>query len=100
MWKEMRLIDFQWNGAHTGKVPPEKAITVRIYCPDNNLLRGSSSMVFSSRPLNSTSLQSRLKRYPALFGVPFLVIIVGASFGLQTFTQTRYDLQDQKVQQV
>ncbi|EGN95816.1 hypothetical protein SERLA73DRAFT_38982, partial [Serpula lacrymans var. lacrymans S7.3] len=26
--------------------------------------------------------------------------IVGASFGLQSFTQTRYDLQDQKVKQV
>ncbi|OJA10462.1 hypothetical protein AZE42_05717 [Rhizopogon vesiculosus] len=56
--------------------------------------------MFSSKPLNPTPLQSRLKRHPSLFGIPFLVIIVGASFGLQTFMQTRYDLQDQKVQQI
>ncbi|KAG1827602.1 cytochrome c oxidase assembly protein COX16-domain-containing protein [Suillus subaureus] len=57
-------------------------------------------MPFSSNPVNPSPLQSRLKRHPALFGVPFLLIIVGASFGLQTFTQTRYDLQDQKVKQI
>jgi len=26
-----------------------------------------------------------------LFGIPFLILIVGGSFGLQSFTQTRYD---------
>lgn len=41
-----------------------------------------------------------IKKYPALFGVPFVLLMVGASFGLTTFTQTRYDLHDQKVQQV
>ncbi|KAG1788281.1 cytochrome c oxidase assembly protein COX16-domain-containing protein [Suillus variegatus] len=57
-------------------------------------------MPFSSKPINPSPLHSRLKRNPALFGVPFLLIIIGASFGLQTFTQTRYDLQDQKVKQM
>ena len=55
---------------------------------------------FPSRPLNKSPLYLRLKRHPALFGVPFLLVMVGASFGLQSFTQTRYDLQSQKVTQV
>ncbi|KAH7889206.1 cytochrome c oxidase assembly protein COX16-domain-containing protein [Phlebopus sp. FC_14] len=55
---------------------------------------------FQSNPINSSPLRSTLKRYPGLFGVPFVLIIVGASFGLQSFTQTRYDLHDQKVKQV
>ncbi|KAG2135213.1 cytochrome c oxidase assembly protein COX16-domain-containing protein [Suillus bovinus] len=57
-------------------------------------------MPFPSKPVNLSPFQSRLKRYPALFGIPFLLIVVGASFGLQTFTQTRYDLQDHKVKQM
>ena len=55
---------------------------------------------FASKPLNKSPLYRRLKRHPALFGVPFLLVMVGASFGLQTFTQTRYDLHSQKVTQV
>jgi len=55
---------------------------------------------FPSRPLNKSPLYLRLKRHPALFGVPFLLVMVGASFGLQTFTQTRYDLHSQKITQV
>jgi len=35
-----------------------------------------------------------------MFGVPFLLLMVGASFGLQAFTQTRYDLHSQKVTQM
>ncbi|RDB23061.1 Cytochrome c oxidase assembly protein COX16, mitochondrial [Hypsizygus marmoreus] len=57
-------------------------------------------MAFSSRPLRTTSLNRLVARYPALFGVPFVLLIVGASYGLTTFTQTRYDLHDQKVKQV
>ncbi|SRR6266702_3424775 len=55
---------------------------------------------FASRPLNKSPLHTRLKRYPVLFGIPFLLVMVGASFGLQTFAQTRYDLHSQKVTQV
>jgi hypothetical protein len=55
---------------------------------------------FASKPLNKSPLYRRLKKHPALFGVPFLLVMVGASFGLQTFTQTRYDLHSQKVTQV
>ncbi|TXT03885.1 hypothetical protein VHUM_04308 [Vanrija humicola] len=35
-----------------------------------------------------------------MFGLPFLSIVVVSSFALKTFTQTRYDLNDQKVQSV
>ncbi|PFH46068.1 hypothetical protein AMATHDRAFT_115381, partial [Amanita thiersii Skay4041] len=56
--------------------------------------------VFPSRPLNASSWYTRIQKNPALFGVPFLVLMVGASFALTTFTQTRYDLHDQKVKQV
>ncbi|KAI0306246.1 cytochrome c oxidase assembly protein COX16-domain-containing protein [Multifurca ochricompacta] len=55
---------------------------------------------FTSRPLNKPPLHRRLKKYPGLFGIPFLLVMVGASFGLQTFTQTRYDLHNQKVTQM
>ncbi|GAA5964814.1 hypothetical protein JCM21900_001454 [Sporobolomyces salmonicolor] len=42
-----------------------------------------------------------LRRHPfAIFGAPFLATVVLASFALSSFTQTRYDLRDQKVQAV
>lgn len=41
---------------------------------------------------------SKVHRHPFfMFGLPFLATIVGASFALTTFTQTRYDLRDQQV---
>ncbi|KAH9900802.1 cytochrome c oxidase assembly protein COX16-domain-containing protein [Cubamyces lactineus] len=52
---------------------------------------------FSSNPLNAPTYSKIFRKHPALFGVPFVLIIVGASFGLQQFTQTRYDLHAQKV---
>ncbi|THH28208.1 hypothetical protein EUX98_g5987 [Antrodiella citrinella] len=52
---------------------------------------------FQSNPLNPKPVHRVFRRHPTYFGVPFLLIMVGASYGLQTFTQTRYDLQDQKV---
>ncbi|KAL9715470.1 Cytochrome oxidase assembly [Leucoagaricus gongylophorus] len=55
---------------------------------------------FSSRPLGTSQLNRSIKRNPALFGVPFILLMVVASYGLTTFTQTRYDLHDQKVKQV
>ncbi|KAF8552013.1 hypothetical protein OG21DRAFT_1466370 [Imleria badia] len=55
---------------------------------------------FQSNPLNPSLLQRKIKRHPALFGLPFILIMVGASFGLQSFTQTRYDLQDKKIRQL
>lgn len=42
-----------------------------------------------------------LRRHPFThFGLPFLGLIVLSSFALTSFTQTRYDLRDQKVQSV
>ncbi|KAG8922491.1 Cytochrome oxidase assembly, partial [Tulasnella sp. 408] len=56
--------------------------------------------VFPSRPYNPNAPSNRvnaiLRKYPLLFGGPFIGIIVIASFGLSSFTQTRYDLQKQK----
>ena len=55
---------------------------------------------FSRNPLNEATYSRLFRRHPALFGVPFVLLIVGASFGMQQFTQTRYDLQSQKVSAV
>ena len=61
--------------------------------------------MFQSQPLNPTPFQktvaSKLRNRPFLyFGVPFLSIVVLASYGLQGFTKTRYDYHDTKVQTV
>ena len=55
---------------------------------------------FRSNALNQSSVARAVRRSPLLFGVPFVCLIVGASFGLQAFTQTRYELHSQKVTQV
>ncbi|RUP49496.1 cytochrome c oxidase assembly protein COX16-domain-containing protein [Jimgerdemannia flammicorona] len=59
---------------------------------------------FPSKPLNPTALTSfshRVKRNPLLFfGLPFMLTVVGASFGLSHLTQTRYDVRDQTMKVV
>ncbi|KAI0782248.1 cytochrome c oxidase assembly protein COX16-domain-containing protein, partial [Abortiporus biennis] len=55
---------------------------------------------FTNNPVNASRLSKTLRKHPSIFGIPFLLIVVGASYGLSTFTQTRYDLQDKKVHQV
>lgn len=55
---------------------------------------------FSSRPLGQKSINRVIKKHPSLFGVPFLLLMVAASYGLTPFTQARYDLHDQKVKHV
>ncbi|KAL6301642.1 cytochrome c oxidase assembly protein COX16-domain-containing protein [Sparassis latifolia] len=55
---------------------------------------------FASHSLRASPVHRTLRRHPSLFGVPFVLIIVGASFAMQSFTQTRYDLHDQKISQV
>ncbi|KAK1227768.1 Cytochrome oxidase assembly [Marasmius sp. AFHP31] len=54
-------------------------------------------MVFESKPLNPTKLNRTIQQKPWLFGIPFVLLMVAASYGMTTFTQTRYDLHDQKV---
>ncbi|EIN07033.1 hypothetical protein PUNSTDRAFT_71377 [Punctularia strigosozonata HHB-11173 SS5] len=54
---------------------------------------------FQSNPVKPSRTSTLLRKHPSLFGVPFIVMMVAASFGLAQFTQTRYDLQDQKVTQ-
>lgn len=63
-------------------------------------ITGDEMPSFQSNPLNVNPLHRTLQKHPAYFGIPFLLIMVGASYGLQSFTQTRYDLQDQKVHAV
>ena len=58
---------------------------------------------FPSKPVTRrggplASLVPRIRRHPVLFfGLPFVLTIVGASFGLSTLTQTRYDYNATKV---
>jgi cytochrome c oxidase assembly protein subunit 16 len=55
---------------------------------------------FDSRPLNSTPLNNKLRKNPLLFGVPFVIIMVVASYALVPFAQTKYELQDRKISKV
>ncbi|KZS99087.1 hypothetical protein SISNIDRAFT_447931 [Sistotremastrum niveocremeum HHB9708] len=54
----------------------------------------------SSQPRASSKVGQAVRRHPSLFAIPFLVLMVGASFGLQTFTQVRYEVHDGKRSQV
>ncbi|KAM0753307.1 cytochrome c oxidase-like protein [Meredithblackwellia eburnea MCA 4105] len=55
-------------------------------------------MSFSRKPLQPSIVTTKLKRHPfALFGLPFVAIIVAGSFALSSLTQTRYNLRDEKV---
>lgn len=56
--------------------------------------------LFASNSWRPSAINRTLRRNPAVFGVPFVLLIVGASFALQGFTQTRYDLHDQRVSAV
>ncbi len=55
---------------------------------------------FTSHPLRRHPIHERLRKHPSLFGIPFVLIVVGASFGLSSFTQTKYELHDKKIQNV
>ncbi|KAL1744973.1 cytochrome c oxidase assembly protein COX16-domain-containing protein [Schizophyllum fasciatum] len=52
---------------------------------------------FEKRPLNEGKLYSTLNKNPLLFGIPFCLLMVGASYAMVPITQTRYDLHDKKV---
>ncbi|KAK0496719.1 hypothetical protein EDD18DRAFT_1163588 [Armillaria luteobubalina] len=60
--------------------------------------------VFESKPLTTPKWQAvankAFARNPLIFGIPFVLIMVGASFAMTPFTQTRYDLHDQQVKAV
>ncbi|CAE6442459.1 unnamed protein product [Rhizoctonia solani] len=61
--------------------------------------------VFGSRPFRAHTSRADgigriLKRHPSYFGLPFVLVMVGGSFALSTFTQTRYDLHEKKVTQM
>jgi len=52
------------------------------------------------RPQRASTLGDGIRRHPSLFGIPFLIVIVGASFLLQNLTQVRYDVEDGKKRQL
>lgn len=57
-------------------------------------------MSFSSKPFNPSSnsgVNHFLRRNPLYFGLPFVLIIVGASFGLQNMTTVGVEKKDNKV---
>ncbi|KAF8163717.1 cytochrome c oxidase assembly protein COX16-domain-containing protein, partial [Crassisporium funariophilum] len=56
--------------------------------------------VFPARPVRPGTMNQVVRRHPSLYGIPFVLLMVVASYGLTTFTQTRYDLHDQKVKHV
>ncbi|KAF8522162.1 cytochrome c oxidase assembly protein COX16-domain-containing protein [Hysterangium stoloniferum] len=53
--------------------------------------------MFRSRP---PSTYGAFRKHPTWFGIPFVLLIVAASFGLEKLTQTRYDLQASKVHEM
>lgn len=56
---------------------------------------------FSRKSLKSNPFMSAVRRHPfAFFGLPFLSLVVFSSYALETFTQTRYNHNDYKVQAV
>lgn len=49
----------------------------------------------------TSAINNTLRRHPFVtFGLPFITIMVVASFGMSTFTQTKYDRADGKVKEV
>ncbi|CAO3594533.1 unnamed protein product [Absidia cylindrospora] len=53
------------------------------------------SKPFQQKPHQLSSFVQKAKKHPfAFFGLPFIAIIVGGSFGLAQMTQTRYDHRD------
>lgn len=57
-------------------------------------------MSFSSKPFNPSrtpGFNNFFRRNPAYFGVSFLLIVVGASFGLKTLTNVGVEKKDNKV---
>jgi cytochrome c oxidase assembly protein subunit 16 len=69
----------------------------------SSLRRVTASLmgVFDSKAAqHSTPLNNRLRKNPLLFGVPFVMIMVVASYALVPFAQTKYELQDRKVSKV
>ena len=60
-------------------------------------------MPFTSKSLNQSTptFLNQIRKHPfVLFGLPFVGIIVVSSFALSSFTQTRYDYQQSRVQSV
>lgn len=59
----------------------------------------TSALLTMGSPFQSRAFQrnSMLRKHPTWFGIPFVLLIVAASFGLGNLTQTRYDLHNRRV---
>jgi cytochrome c oxidase assembly protein subunit 16 len=58
-------------------------------------------VAFSSKPLKPSPLLQAIRKRPfLLFGLPFVGIMVGASFALEKFTQTKYDYESNKIRTI
>ena len=53
--------------------------------------------IFSNKPYKTFNT---IRKHPSWLGIPFVLLIVAASFGLQRITQTRYELQARRVHEV
>jgi branched-subunit amino acid permease len=56
--------------------------------------------VFTRKPLHESKLQRLFAKHPTWFGIPFVLIILGASFGMELLMKVRYEMRDKKVKQV
>jgi hypothetical protein len=56
--------------------------------------------VFTRKPLHESKLQRLFAKHPTWFGIPFVLIILGASFGMEPLMKVRYEMRDKKVKQV
>jgi hypothetical protein len=90
------VIGLQWKVRNFRPLPT----VLLIINHHHRLVEIPRMAVFPSRPVKPSSLNQTVRRNPALFGVPFVLLMVVASYGLSTVTQTRYDLHDQKVKHV
>jgi cytochrome c oxidase assembly protein subunit 16 len=66
----------------------------------HNPLNPAIMGVFDSRPFRRTGINKIVAKYPGAYGVPFILLMVLASYGLSSFTQIRYDLHDKKQQKL
>ncbi|KIY49900.1 hypothetical protein FISHEDRAFT_65037 [Fistulina hepatica ATCC 64428] len=56
--------------------------------------------LFDSKPLSESNINRAINRNPLLFGIPFILLMVGASYALVPLTKTRYEMHDEHVKAV
>ncbi|KIY72951.1 hypothetical protein CYLTODRAFT_417463 [Cylindrobasidium torrendii FP15055 ss-10] len=51
---------------------------------------------FTRKPLNPSKFNQAVQKNPLIFGIPFVLLMVGASYAVTPFTQARYEVHDQR----